>query len=178
MFSPLLHSPPGAHPSGTLGEDPRGIPNCLMPYVLQVLVGRRDVLTVHGADYPTPDGTPIRDYIHVMDVAAGHVDALAWMKRTHVGGGDANAVASNLDVFNFGTGRGVSVFQLVAALEKAAGKKVPVVVGPRRPGDLPQSYCAPGKAAATFGWTAKYDLDAICVDAWRWQSSNPKGYDT
>jgi UDP-glucose 4-epimerase len=131
-------NPVGAHSSGLIGEDPRGIPNCLMPYILQVLVGRRDQLTVYGSDYETRDGTPIRDYIHVVDVAQGHLDAMTWMQKQS---------GEVCDAFNFGTGRGVSVFELIAAMEKASGKKVPYVVGERRAGDLTQSFCDPSKVS-------------------------------
>ena len=163
-------NPVGAHASGAIGEDPRGIPNCLMPYVLQVLVGRRPVLTVHGDDWPTRDGTPIRDYIHVDDVAAGHVKALDWLR-----GGDGGARAG-VEAFNFGTGVGATVKELVAAMERAAGKPVPCVVGPRRAGDLVESYCKPDKALAVLGWRAERSLDDMCADAWRWQAANPAGY--
>jgi UDP-glucose 4-epimerase len=160
-------NPVGAHPSGLIGEDPRGIPNCLMPYVLQVLVGRLGQLTVYGSDYETRDGTPIRDYIHVVDVARGHLDALAWMGKQSGG---------LLDTFNFGTGNGVTVFELVHAMERASGKKVPLSVGPRRPGDLTQSFCVPEKAARVLGWKAQLSLDDMCRDAWKWQSENPNGF--
>lgn len=160
-------NPVGAHPSGLIGEDPRGIPNCLMPYVMQVLVGRLEKLTVYGSDYETRDGTPIRDYIHVVDVARGHIDALAWMAKQSGG---------LCDVFNFGTGNGVTVFELVSAMERASGKKVPLIVGPRRDGDLTASYCVPDKALKVLGWKAKLDIDDMCRDAWKWQSGNPNGF--
>ena len=173
-------NPVGAHPSGTIGEDPRGIPNCLMPYVLQVLVGRREHLTQFGDDYPTRDGTPVRDYIHVVDVARGHALALDWMRAAPAPAPTTAPApaADDVEVFNFGTGNGVTVKELVAAMERASGKKVPVVVGPRRAGDLPESYCLPDKAARVLGWKAELSLDDMCADAWRWQSANPLGYDT
>jgi UDP-glucose 4-epimerase len=160
-------NPVGAHPSGLIGEDPRGIPNCLMPFVLQVLVGRLEKLTVYGSDYETRDGTPIRDYIHVVDVAAGHLDALAWLAKQPGG---------LLDTFNFGTGNGVTVFELVHAMERASGQKVPLAVGARRPGDLKESYCVPDKAARVLGWKAQLTLDDMCAHAWKWQSANPHGF--
>lgn len=165
-------NPVGAHPSGLMGEDPRGTPNCLMPYVLQVLVGRLDKLTVYGSDYATRDGTPIRDYIHVVDVARGHIDALKWMQKTV-----AEGASKVCEVFNFGTGNGVTVFELIDSMERASGKKVAYSVGPRRDGDLTQSYCDPAKAEAVLGWKAIYDLDTMCRDAWKWQSENPNGYE-
>ena len=168
-------NPVGAHPSGLIGEDPRGVPNCLLPYVLQTLVGRREKLTVHGSDYPTRDGTPIRDYIHVMDVAQGHLDALDWLDRTQAASSPPGK--GLLDIFNFGTGEGTSVFELVHAMERAAGKKCPLVVGPRRDGDLDMAYANPAKAREVLGWSCQRSLDDICVDAWRWQSANPFGYD-
>jgi UDP-glucose 4-epimerase len=175
-------NPVGAHASGTIGEDPRGVPNCLMPFVAQVLVGRRPHLTQFGDDYPTRDGTPVRDYIHVEDVARGHVLALDWMRGKAAGAAPAApaapAPAEDVEVFNFGTGRGVTVKELVAAMERAAGKAVPVVVGPRRAGDLPESFCLPDKAARVLGWRAERSLDDMCADAWRWQAANPMGYDT
>ena len=163
-------NPVGAHSSGLIGEDPRGIPNCLMPYALQVLVGRRDQLTVFGSDYPTRDGTCIRDYIHVVDVARGHIDALRWL--------DGMRPKGAIDHFNFGTGRGTTVLELVAALEKASGKTLNKVMGPRREGDLAEMWCVPDKAKQMLGWEAKYGIDTISEDAWRWQCQNPQGYET
>ena len=160
-------NPVGAHPSGLIGEDPRGIPNCLMAFVLQVLVGRLERLTVYGDDYATRDGTAVRDYIHVVDVARGHIDALSWMAKQEGG---------LIDVFNFGTGNGVTVRELVSAMERASGRTVPLVVGPRRPGDLTQSYCLPEKAARVLGWKARLSLDEMCEHAWKWQSGNPNGF--
>jgi len=133
-------NPVGAHPSGLIGEDPRGVPNCLMPYVLQVLVGRLEKLTVFGKDYATRDGTAIRDYIHVVDVARGHLDALAWMRKQLEAAKAAGGATGLLEYFNFGTGTGSTVLELVAALEKASGKKVPMVIGPARAGDVPAAY--------------------------------------
>jgi UDP-glucose 4-epimerase len=164
-------NPVGAHPSGLLGEDPRGVPNCLMPFVLQVLVGRLEKLTVYGTDYPTRDGTCIRDYIHVVDVARGHLDALRWMGEQQAAG-----ARGLIDVFNFGTGQGTTVLELVAAMEKASGKKVNMVLGGRREGDLDAAYADPSKAARVLGWTPQFSIDDSCVDAWRWQSNNPSAY--
>ena len=156
-------NPVGAHPSGTIGEDPRGIPNCLMPFVLQVLVGRLPVLTVHGGDYETRDGTAVRDYIHVVDVARGHLDALAWMAREGAARAAASAEAVTspsggaaaplgfIDVFNFGTGQGSTVLELIAAMEAASGKKVPFVMGPRRHGDVAAAYANPAKVRGEEG---------------------------
>jgi UDP-glucose 4-epimerase len=174
-------NPVGAHESGRIGEDPRGVPNCILPYVLQTLVGRRERLTVHGGDYPTRDGTCIRDYIHVMDVAQGHIDALTWLDAEQ---DKARAAAPGapppgiLDVFNFGTGNGTTVLELVHAMERAAGKPVNRVMGPRRAGDLDMAYANPEKALRVLGWKCRRSLDDICADAWRWQVSNPMGYDT
>ena len=162
-------NPVGAHASGLIGEDPCGIPNCLMPYALQVLVGRREKLTVFGNDYPTRDGTCIRDYIHVVDVARGHIDALRWLEGLPANEG-------TIDYFNFGTGRGTTVLELVAALEKASGKTLNKVMGARREGDLAEMWCVPEKAKRVLGWEAKYDIDTISEDAWRFQSQNPQGY--
>ena len=161
-------NPVGAHQSGKLGEDPRGIPNCLMPYVLQVLVGRREKLTVFGSDYPTRDGTCIRDYIHVVDVARGHIDALKWLEANPDG---------VIDHFNFGTGKGTTVLELIAGLELASGKKVNKCIGNRREGDLAEMYCANlEKAKTILGWEARYGIQQICEDAWRFQVNNPMGY--
>ena len=168
-------NPVGAHPSGLIGEDPRGVPNCVLPFIQQVLVGRRDKLTVHGSDYATRDGTAVRDYIHVMDVAQGHIDAMTWLDAKQAAPG---APPGLLDVFNFGTGNGTTVLELMHAMEKAAGKPVAHVMGPRREGDLDMAYANPAKAAQVLGWSCKRSLDDICADAWRWQSNNPYGYDT
>ncbi|WP_026177531.1 UDP-glucose 4-epimerase GalE [Thiobacillus denitrificans] len=158
-------NPVGAHESGLIGEDPRGIPNNLMPYVAQVAVGRRPHLNVFGGDYPTPDGTGVRDYIHVVDLARGHVAALNRLQ--HHGG---------LHTWNLGTGRGVSVLDMVRAFETASGKKVPYAIVDRRPGDVAQCWADPSRAARDLGWRAVYDLPRMCADAWRWQSGNPEGY--
>ena len=158
-------NPVGAHESGLIGEDPQGIPNNLMPYVSQVAIGRRDHLTVFGNDYDTPDGTGVRDYIHVVDLAQAHVLAVRYAE-SHKG----------CEVFNVGTGRGSSVLEIVHAFEKACGKKIPYVIGPRRPGDLATVYADTSKAKKVLGFTAKYDLERMCADAWRWQSLNPNGF--
>ena len=157
-------NPVGAHPSGLIGEDPRGTPNNLMPYVAQVAVGKRPFLNVYGNDYPTPDGTGVRDYIHVQDLALGHVAAL-----------QALASQGSLTV-NLGTGRGYSVLELVKAFEQASGKPVPFQFAPRREGDVAQCYASTAMAQQLLGWQAKLGLDAMCADAWRWQSGNPDGY--
>jgi len=159
-------NPVGAHESGLIGEDPRGIPNNLMPYVAQVAVGRRPHLNVFGGDYPTPDGTGVRDYIHVVDLARGHVAAL---NRLH-------HKADGVHVWNLGTGRGVSVLEMVRAFETASGKQVPYEIVARRPGDVAQCWADPARAAHDLGWRAVYDLPRMCADAWRWQSQNPEGY--
>ena len=158
-------NPVGAHESGTIGEDPNGIPNNLMPNVCQVAVGRRDELKVFGNDYPTPDGTGVRDYIHVMDLAQGHLDALKWLENQ-----------SGAHVFNLGTGHGYSVLDLVHAFEKASGNSVPYKIHPRRPGDCATIFADSNKAQTVLGWQATRDVDAMCQDAWRWQSQNPQGY--
>jgi UDP-glucose 4-epimerase len=158
-------NPVGAHPSGRIGEDPDGIPNNLMPYVAQVAVGRLPELAVFGNDYPTPDGTGVRDYIHVMDLAEGHVRAL-----------DRLATSAGLHVWNLGTGRGYSVLEMVAAFERASGRKVPYWVAPRRAGDVAACWADPGRAREELGWTASRGLDQMCADAWRWQAANPHGY--
>ncbi len=157
-------NPVGAHPSGLIGEDPQGIPNNLMPFVAQVAVGRREALQVFGDDYPTPDGTGVRDYIHVVDLARGHVRAL---ERA----GDSGLLAVNL-----GTGRGYSVLEMVRAFEEASGRPVPYRITGRRPGDVASVYADPGLARQALGWEARLDIHAMCADAWRWQSGNPEGY--
>jgi UDP-glucose 4-epimerase len=159
-------NPVGAHESGDIGEDPSGIPNNLTPYIAQVAVGRRDSLTVFGNDYPTPDGTPLRDYIHVLDLAAGHVAALEHLSTSE---GGAHA-------WNLGTGHGTSVLEVISAFERATGVKIPYDVGPRRVGDLPASYGDPTRAEAELGWKATRSLEDMLVDLWRWQSQNPQGY--
>ena len=158
-------NPIGAHPSGLIGEDPLGIPNNLMPFIAQVAVGRRERLTVFGGDYPTPDGTCRRDFIHVMDLAAGHRLAAQYAME-HTG-----AAAINL-----GTGHPYSVREVIAAFEQASGRAVPFVVGPRRPGDLPEFWADAGKAERLLGWRARYGLPEMCRDTWRWQQQNPQGY--
>jgi len=159
-------NPVGAHPSARIGEDPHGIPNNLVPYIAQVAGGRLAELSVYGNDYPTEDGTGVRDYIHVMDLASGHVKA---MER----------LAENPGVvtYNLGTGRGYSVLEMVKAFEKAAGKKVPYKVIGRRPGDIACCYADPAKAEKELSWKAVRNIDEMCLDTWRWQSANPKGYE-
>lgn len=159
-------NPVGAHPSGLIGEDPAGIPNNLMPYVSQVAVGLRPHLNVFGGDYPTPDGTGVRDYIHVQDLAQGHVAAL----RALLDKGESFTV-------NLGTGRGYSVLEVVKAFEQASGKPVPYRIVERRPGDVAQCFADPALARKLLGWEARHSLQEMCADAWRWQSGNPKGYE-
>ena len=159
-------NPVGAHPSGRIGEDPQGIPNNLMPFVAQVAVGKRPHLNVFGNDYPTPDGTGIRDYIHVVDLADGHLAALRRLE----------AIAGGINIWNLGTGRGYSVLEVVAAFEKACGRPIPYRIAPRRAGDIPQTYADPAKAERELGWKAKHSLDEMCTDAWRWQEQNPNGF--
>ncbi|HRU69499.1 MAG TPA: UDP-glucose 4-epimerase GalE [Kiritimatiellia bacterium] len=158
-------NPIGAHPSGRIGEDPAGIPNNLLPFVAQVAVGRLPSLSVFGNDYPTPDGTGVRDYIHVVDLALGHLKAL-----------DKLPSKPGLAVYNLGTGRGSSVLEVVAAFEQASGRKIPYTIKPRRPGDVAECWADPSKAARELGWRAERDLRVMCEDAWRWQSQNPNGY--
>jgi UDP-glucose 4-epimerase len=158
-------NPVGAHPSGEIGEDPRGTPNNLMPYISQVAVGRRARLQVFGDDYPTADGTGVRDYIHVMDLAQGHVAALDFLVRER----------RSLTV-NLGTGRGYSVLEVIRAFEAASGRPIPYDVVPRRPGDVAACYADPSLAREALGWSAALDLDRMCVDSWRWQQANPHGY--
>jgi UDP-glucose 4-epimerase len=158
-------NPIGAHPSGRIGEDPRGIPNNLMPYVAQVAVGKLPQLRVWGRDYSTPDGTGVRDYIHVMDLARGHLAALDYLKKAK------GSITANL-----GTGRGYSVLEVVKAFERASGRSVPLEFHARRPGDVAASYADASRAARELGWKAKLDLDDMCRDSWRWQSGNPDGY--
>lgn len=160
-------NPVGAHPSGQIGEDPNDIPNNLMPFVSQVAVGKRDTLHIFGNDYDTPDGTCIRDYIHVVDLAKGHLAALA-----HA------AQPGQPAIYNLGTGKGVSVMEVVKAFESAAGKPVPYVIDPRRPGDLAKFYADSSKASQELGWKAEKSIEDACRDAWRWQSQNPDGYAT
>ena len=160
-------NPVGAHESGLIGEDPRGTPNNLMPYVAQVAVGRRERLSVYGDDYATPDGTGVRDYIHVTDLAEGHVAALRRL-LDHSG-----SVTVNL-----GTGRGYSVLELVAAYEAASGRAIPYTIAPRRPGDIAACYADPALARQLLGWQARHELNRMCADSWRWQTNNPRGFDT
>jgi UDP-glucose 4-epimerase len=159
-------NPIGAHPSGRIGEDPNGIPNNLVPYIAQVAVGKLPYLRVWGNDYPTPDGTCIRDYIHVVDLAIGHLKALEKLKS------NPGAV-----VYNLGTGRGNSVLEVVAAFEQACGKPIPYQIFARRPGDLPVSFADPSKANRELNWFAQRGIDEMCADVWRWQSGNPNGYE-
>ena len=160
-------NPVGAHESGRIGEDPKGIPNNLMPYISQVAVGKLEKLGVFGDDYDTPDGTGVRDYIHVVDLAKGHVKAI-------------NYIFSNpgLDVINLGTGVGYSVLDMVKAFGKACGKEIPYEIKPRRAGDIAMCYADPAKAARVLGWKAEKGLDEMCADTWRWQSQNPNGYES
>ena len=158
-------NPVGAHESGLIGEDPSGIPNNLTPYIAQVAVGKREKLYVHGDDYPTPDGTGVRDYIHVVDLAAGHVAALKKLMQN-----------CGLFVCNLGTGKGYSVLDVLHAYEKACGKTLPYEIGPRRPGDIAVSYADPRKAREELGWEAKLGIEEMCASSWKWQSGNPNGY--
>ena len=160
-------NPIGAHPSGLIGEDPNGIPNNLMPYIAQVAIGRLPVLNVYGNDYPTPDGTGIRDYIHVVDLAKGHCRAI-----------DYTSDSKGAEAINLGTGRGYSVLELVEAFEKASDRKIPYKIAPRRPGDIAESFADPGRAKTVLKWQATLGLDAMCLDTWRWQTNNPNGYET
>lgn len=159
-------NPIGAHPSGRIGEDPNGIPNNLMPYITQVAVGKREELGVFGNDYDTPDGTGVRDYIHVCDLAAGHVCALKAIEK-----------GCGLAVYNLGTGHGYSVLDVVKAFEKANGIKIKYSIKPRRAGDIATCYCNPAKAKAELGWEAKYGIEDMCRDSWNWQKNNPNGYE-
>lgn len=158
-------NPVGAHESGRIGEDPKGIPNNLMPYIAQVAVGKREKLGVFGNDYDTPDGTGVRDYIHVVDLANGHVKAVNYI-LTNPG----------LDVINLGTGKGYSVLDMVKAFSKACGRDLPYEIKPRRAGDVAMCYADPSKAERVLGWKAERGLDEMCQDSWRWQSQNPNGY--
>ncbi|MDE5755844.1 MAG: UDP-glucose 4-epimerase GalE [Clostridia bacterium] len=158
-------NPIGAHKSGLIGEDPNGIPNNLMPYITQVAIGKLQRLSVFGDDYPTHDGTGVRDYIHVLDLAHGHILAL---KKLMSGSG--------LVIYNLGTGKGYSVLDMVKAFEKASGRKVPYVIAPRRAGDIAECYASTTLAKQELGFECKYDLNDMCEDSWRWQSQNPNGY--
>ena len=158
-------NPVGAHPSGTMGEDPQGIPNNLMPFIAQVAVGRRESLSVFGNDYPTPDGTGVRDYIHVMDLADGHIAALKSVGEK-----------SGLHIYNLGTGKGSSVLEMVEAFAQASGKPVPYTLCPRRAGDIAECWASTEKAEKELGWKATRNVMEMSADTWRWQSNNPKGY--
>ncbi|MEO1938535.1 MAG: UDP-glucose 4-epimerase GalE [Sulfurimonas sp.] len=158
-------NPVGAHKSGTIGEDPNGIPNNLMPFISQVAVGKRKELSVFGNDYDTHDGTGVRDYIHVVDLAKGHVKALDKMKKME-----------GVLTVNLGTGKGYSVLDMVHAFEKASGRKVPYKIAPRRPGDIAKCYADPSYAKEVLGWEATRGIDEMCEDSWRWQANNPDGY--
>ena len=160
-------NPVGAHESGRIGEDPKGIPNNLMPYISQVAVGKLEKLGVFGDDYDTPDGTGVRDYIHVVDLAVGHVKAVDYLAKN-----------PGLDVINLGTGVGYSVLDMVKAFSKACGKDLPYEIKPRRAGDIAMCYADPAKAEKVLGWKATRGLDEMCADSWRWQSQNPNGYES
>jgi len=173
LAAPLLRvallryfNPVGAHASGMIGEDPAGIPNNLMPILTQVAVGRREKLLVYGDDYPTPDGTGRRDYLHVEDLAAGHVAALEKLGTTD----------DPVSTWNLGTGRPTSVKEMLEAFSRACGRDLPYEIAPRRPGDIAESYADPAKAKAELGWTAERTVDEMCADSWRWQSQNPDGF--
>ena len=159
-------NPIGAHKSGLIGEDPKGIPNNLVPYVAQVAIGKLACLGVFGNDYDTPDGTGVRDYIHVVDLAKGHVAAIKKIEEKEKG----------VLVYNLGTGKGYSVLDVVHAFEKACGKKLPYAIKPRRPGDIATCYADPAKAEKELGWVAEYGIEEMCADSWRWQTMNPNGY--
>ncbi len=158
-------NPIGAHPSGKIGEDPKGIPNNLLPYVAQVAIGKLECLGVFGNDYDTLDGTGVRDYIHVVDLAVGHVAAIEKL-----------AAREGVSIYNLGTGNGYSVLQVVHAFEKACGHPINHAIKPRRPGDIATCYCDPTKAKQELGWEAKLGIEEMCADSWRWQSANPNGY--
>ena len=158
-------NPIGAHPSGLLGEDPKGIPNNLVPYIAQVAIGKLKELSVFGNDYDTPDGTGVRDYIHVCDLARGHVNAIRKF-----------ADNEGVSIYNLGTGHGYSVLQVVKAFSKACGKEIPYVIKPRRAGDIATCYCDPSKAARELGWKAEYGIEEMCRDSWNWQQKNPNGF--
>jgi UDP-glucose 4-epimerase len=159
-------NPIGAHESGTIGEDPSGIPNNLMPYITQVAVGKIDHLNVFGNDYETRDGTGVRDYIHVVDLAKGHVKALKKIEDK-----------SGLNIYNLGTGNGYSVLEIVKSFEEATGVKVPYEIKERRPGDIAECYADPSKAERELGWKAEKGIVDMCRDSWRWQKANPNGYE-
>ena len=158
-------NPIGAHKSGLIGEDPKGIPNNLLPYVAQVAIGKLQCINVFGDDYDTPDGTGVRDYIHVVDLARGHVKAIQKL-----------ADKDGVNIYNLGTGKGYSVLDVIHAFEKACGKKLPYVIKPRRAGDIATCYCDASKAYKEMGWKAERDLKKMCADSWNWQKNNPNGY--
>ena len=160
-------NPIGAHPSGLIGEDPNGIPNNLVPYIAKVAVGKLEKVHVFGNDYPTPDGTGVRDYIHVVDLARGHVAAIKKLEQK-----------PGLFICNLGTGHGYSVLDVINAFSKACGKKLPYVIEARRPGDIAESYADPSKAKRELGWEAQYGIEEMCAHSWNWQSHNPDGYKT
>lgn len=160
-------NPIGAHPSGLIGEDPNGIPNNLVPYIAKVAVGKLEKVHVFGNDYPTPDGTGVRDYIHVVDLARGHVAAIKKLEQK-----------PGLFICNLGTGHGYSVLDVINAFSKACGKEIPYVIDPRRPGDIAECWCDPSKAKRELGWEAQYDIEEMCAHSWNWQSHNPDGYKT
>jgi UDP-glucose 4-epimerase len=159
-------NPVGAHHSGRIGEDPNDIPNNLMPYISQVAIGKLSELSVFGNDYPTPDGTGVRDYIHVVDLALGHLKALEKLTSN-----------PGTVTYNLGTGQGYSVLEMVSAFEKASGKRVPYKIVGRRPGDIASCYADPSFAKEELNWVAEKNLDQMCADAWKWQSTNPNGYE-
>jgi len=167
MTSLRYFNPVGAHPSGLMGEDPQGIPNNLMPYLAQVAVGRLDTLKIFGNDYNTPDGTGVRDYIHVSDLASGHIAALAY----------AHGLPGH-HLFNLGSGQGHSVLEMLGAFSKACGRDLPYVIGPRRPGDVAAYWADAKLALSQLGWKTEKTIDEMCEDTWRWQSQNPNGYAT
>ena len=160
-------NPIGAHPSGLIGEDPNGIPNNLVPYIAKVAVGKLEKVHVFGNDYPTPDGTGVRDYIHVVDLARGHVAAIKKLEQK-----------PGLFICNLGTGHGYSVLDVIHAFSKACGKEIPYVIDPRRPGDIAECWCDPSKAKRELGWEAQYGIEEMCAHSWNWQSHNPDGYKT
>ena len=160
-------NPIGAHPSGLIGEDPNGIPNTLVPYIAKVAVGKLEKVHVFGNDYPTPDGTGVRDYIHVVDLARGHVAAIKKLEQK-----------PGLFICNLGTGHGYSVLDVINAFSKACGKEIPYVIDPRRPGDIAECWCDPSKAKRELGWEAQYGIEEMCAHSWNWQSHNPDGYKT
>ena len=159
-------NPVGAHPTGRIGEDPKGVPNNLVPYISQVAVGKLPELKIFGNDYPTPDGTGVRDYIHIMDLASGHIKALEKL-----------AANPGLVIYNLGTGKGYSVLEMVNAFAEASGKKIPYKIVERRPGDIASCYADPSKAEKDLFWKASRDIKAMCADTWRWQTKNPNGYE-